>query len=291
MESPPRGQAGVQVGGQAAPAGERRVLELSDVTLRFGGVTSLADLTMEVRSGELLALIGPNGAGKTSVLNCVSGLYRPQAGSITLAGRDGARHALHRLAPHRIAELGIARTFQNIELFKHLTVLDNLMLGRHVRMKGGVLSGGLYWGRQRGREIEHRRHVERIIDFMNLEPLRSAVVGSLAYGNQRLVEMARALALDPDLLLLDEPTAGMNAEEKESMARFILDVHEEQGVTVVVIDHDMDVVMDIAERVVVLDFGRRIAQGTPDEVRNAPAVLDAYLGRRADGAGGGEGSS
>ena len=270
---------------------ESRQLELSGVTLRFGGVTSLSDLTMEVRSGELLALIGPNGAGKTSVLNCVSGLYRPQAGSVTLTGRDGKKHALHRLAPHRIAELGVARTFQNIELFKHLTVLDNLMLGRHVRMNGGVLSGGLYRGRQRGREIEHRRHVERIIDFMNLEPLRSAVVGSLAYGNQRLVEMARALALDPDLLLLDEPTAGMNAEEKESMARFILDIHEEQGVTVVVIDHDMDVVMDIAERVVVLDFGRGIAQGSPDEVRNDPAVLDAYLGRRADGAGGGEGSS
>ena len=268
----------------------RRILELSDLTLRFGGVTSLSGLTMEVREGELLALIGPNGAGKTSVLNCVSGLYRPQEGSITLTGRDGERHALARLAPHRIAALGVARTFQNIELFKHLTVLDNLMLGRHVRMKGGVLGGGLYWGRQRGREIEHRRHVERIIDFMNLEPLRSAVVGSLAYGNQRLVEMARALALDPDLLLLDEPTAGMNAEEKESMARFILDIHEEQGVTVVVIDHDMDVVMDIAERVVVLDFGRRIAQGSPDQVRNDAAVLDAYLGRRADGAGG-EGSS
>ena len=256
----------------------RPVLELTDLTLRFGGVTALSGLSMEVREGELLALIGPNGAGKTSVLNCISGLYRAQEGGITLTGRDGARHAPHRLAPHRIAALGVARTFQNIELFKHMTVLDNLMLGRHVHMKGGVLGGGLYMGRQRRREIEHRRYVEEVIDFMNLEPLRSAVVGNLAYGNQRLVEMARALALDPHILLLDEPTAGMNAEEKESMARFILDVHEERGITVVVIDHDIDVIMDISDRVVVLDFGRRIAQGTPEQVRNDPAVIDAYLG-------------
>ena len=260
------------------------ILELTELSLRFGGVTALSGLSMEVREAELLALIGPNGAGKTSVLNCISGLYRAQEGSITLTGRDGARHALHRLAPHRIAALGVARTFQNIELFKHMTVLDNLMLGRHVHMKGGVLGGGIYLGRQRRREIEHRRYVEEVIDFMNLEPLRSAVVGSLAYGNQRLVEMARALALDPHLLLLDEPTAGMNAEEKESMARFILDVHEERGITVVVIDHDIDVIMDISDRVVVLDFGRRIAQGTPEQVRNDPAVIDAYLGheRRED---------
>ncbi len=258
------------------------LLELSDLTLRFGGVTALSGLDMEVRQGELLALIGPNGAGKTSVLNCISGLYRPQEGSSILTGRDGSRHALDRLPPHRIAALGVARTFQNIELFKHMTVLDNLMLGRHVHMKGGVLSGGLYLGRQRRREIEHRRYVEEVIDFMHLEPLRSSVVGNLAYGNQRLVEMARALALDPHVLLLDEPTAGMNAEEKESMARFILDVHEERGITVVVIDHDIDVIMDISDRVVVLDFGRRIAQGTPREVRSDPAVIDAYLGARRE---------
>ena len=258
------------------------LLELTDVTLRFGGVRALSGLGMEVREGELLALIGPNGAGKTSVLNCVSGLYRPRKGSIMLTARNGTRHALHRMAPHRIAALGVARTFQNIELFKHMTVLDNLMLGRHTHMKGGVLGGGLYVGRQRRREIEHRRYVEEVIDFMRLEPLRRAVVGSLAYGNQRLVEMARALALDPRVLLLDEPTAGMNAEEKESMARFILDVNEERGVTVVVIDHDIDVVMDIADRVVVLDFGRGIAEGTPDRVRSDPAVIDAYLGARPD---------
>ena len=261
------------------------ILELNDLSLRFGGVTALAGFSMEVREGELLALIGPNGAGKTSVLNCISGLYRPQAGTITLTGRDGTHHPLHRLPPHRIAALGVARTFQNIELFKHMTVLENLMLGRHVHMKGGILSGGLYLGRQRRAEIEHRRYVEEVIDFMNLEPLRAAEVGNLAYGNQRLVEMARALALDPALLLLDEPTAGMNAEEKESMARFILDVHEERGVTVVVIDHDIDVIMDISGRVIVLDFGRQIAEGTPEEVRRDPAVIDAYLGRaREDGA-------
>ena len=205
------------------------LLNLRNLSLRFGGVTALSGLGMEVREGELLALIGPNGAGKTSVLNCISGLYRPQEGSIVLTGRDGVPHALHRLPPHRIAALGVARTFQNIELFKHMTVLENLMLGRHVHMTGGVLSGGLYLGRQRRVEIEHRKVVEGVIDFMNLEPLRSSVVGNLAYGNQRLVEMARALALEPRILLLDEPTAGMNAEEKELMARFILDVHEETG--------------------------------------------------------------
>ena len=260
------------------------VLQLHELDLRFGGVTALSGFSMEVRRGELLALIGPNGAGKTSVLNCVSGLYRAQEGTITLTGAGGTRHALHRLPPHRIAALGVARTFQNIELFKHMTVLENLMLGRHVHMKGGVLSGGLYLGRQRRAEIEHRRHVEEVIDFMNLEPLRSREVGNLAYGNQRLVEMARALALDPAVLLLDEPTAGMNAEEKESMARFILDVHEERGVTVVVIDHDIDVIMDISDRVVVLDFGRKIAEGTPEEVRRDVAVIDAYLGRARGGA-------
>lgn len=223
-------------------------------------------------------MIGPNGAGKTSLLNCISGLYRPQEGEIVFLDRDRKRHFLHRLAPHRIAELGVARTFQNIELFKHMTVLENLMLGRHVHMRGGVVSGGLYWPSQRSREIEHRRHVESVIDFLDLEPFRRSVVGTLAYGIQKLVELGRALALEPDVLLLDEPLAGMNAEEKESMARFILDVHEEWGVTPVVIDHDMDVIMDIADRVVVLDFGRVIATGPPAEIRHDARVIDAYLG-------------
>jgi len=260
---------------------DRISLSVEGVTLRFGGVTALSDVSLCVRSGELLALIGPNGAGKTSILNCVSGLYRPQEGSITFKDRSGRRHALHRLAPHRIARLGIARTFQNIELFAHMTVLDNLMLGRHVHTSGGVVSGGIFWGRQRAVEIESRVRVEAVIDFMNLESIRRATVGSLPYGKQKLVELARALSLDPELLLLDEPMAGMNSEEKESMARFILDAHEEWGVTPVMIDHDMDVIMDIADRVVVLDFGKVLAEGTPAQIRENPAVIEAYLGQEA----------
>lgn len=255
-------------------------LQLRELVLRFGGVTALAGISLEVRRGELFALIGPNGAGKTSVLNCVSGLCRPAAGSISAMDRRGARHCLHTLRPHRIAALGVARTFQNIELFKHMTVLENLMLGRHVHMSGGVLSGGLYWGRQRRVEIEHRKHVERVVDFLRLEPLRESEVGALAYGNQKLVELGRALAMEPTLLLLDEPMAGMNAEEKESMARFVLDVNQEWGVTVVVVDHAVDVIMDIADRVAVMDFGKKIAEGRPEQVRNDPAVVAAYLGRQ-----------
>ncbi|MDX1394476.1 MAG: ABC transporter ATP-binding protein [Gemmatimonadota bacterium] len=253
-------------------------LTLESLTLRFGGVAALAGVSLTVRDRELLALIGPNGAGKTSILNCISGLYRPQQGTIRFVDRDGRAHTLNRLAPHRIARLGVARTFQNIELFRHMSVLDNLMLGRHVHMKGGVLAGGLYMGAQRDREIEHRRVVEDVIDFLRLEPYRRSSVGNLAYGIQKLVELGRALALEPDILLLDEPLAGMNAEEKESMARFILDVHEERGVTPVVIDHDMDVIMDISDRVAVLDFGRVIATGTPDEIRSDASVIEAYLG-------------
>ena len=257
----------------------RASVRVDGVTLRFGGVTALTDVRLDIRGGELLALIGPNGAGKTSVLNCISGLYRPTAGTITLEEASGRAHALHRLPPHRIARLGVARTFQGIELFKHMTALDNLMLGRHVHMRGGVLSGGLFWGPQRRIEIRNRVRVEEIIDFLNLEPIRHAVVGNLPYGQQKLVELGRALALDPEILLLDEPMAGMNSEEKESMARFILDVHEEWGVTTVVIDHDMDVIMDISERVVVLDFGQVIAAGPPSRIREDPRVVEAYLGQ------------
>ena len=255
-------------------------LQLRDVALRFGGVTALAGISLEVERGELFALIGPNGAGKTSVLNCVSGLYRPASGSIAAIDRRGVRRYVHTLPPHRIAAMGVGRTFQNIELFKHMTVLDNLMLGRHVHMTGGVLSGGLYWGGQQRVEIEHRKQVERIVDFLRLEPLRDSEVGNLAYGDQKLVELGRALALDPSLLLLDEPMAGMNAEEKESMARFVLDVNQEWGVTVVVVDHAIDVVMEIADRVAVMDFGEKIAEGTPQQVRADPAVVTAYLGRQ-----------
>ena len=259
-------------------------LRVRDLSLRFGGVAALSGLDFDVRRGELLAVIGPNGAGKTSVLNCVSGLYRPASGSIAVVDRKGASRFVHRAAPHRIAALGVARTFQNIELFKQMTVLENLMLGRHVHMTGGVLSGGVYWGRQRRVETRHRVHVERVVDFLRLEPLRDSEVGALAYGAQKRVELGRALAMEPSLLLLDEPTAGMNAEEKESMARFVLDVNQEWGVTVVVVDHDIDVIMDIADRVVVLDFGKKIAEGPPAEVRADPVVADAYLGRSGTGA-------
>ncbi|MDH3225163.1 MAG: ABC transporter ATP-binding protein [Gemmatimonadota bacterium] len=252
-------------------------IRVEGLTLYFGGVTALSGLDMEIRGGELLALVGPNGAGKTSVLNCISGLYRPQEGRILLTTGSGEQHQLQRLPPHRIARLGVGRTFQNIELFKHMTVLDNVTLGRHVHLTGSVLSGGLWW-RQRAAEFEHRLAAEKVIDFLELESVRKSTVGSLPYGKQKLVELGRALALEPEILLLDEPMAGMNAEEKEAMARFILDVHEEWGITPVVIDHDMDVIMDISDRVVVVDFGRKIAEGPPERIRSDPAVIDAYLG-------------
>ncbi len=256
-------------------------IAIEEVSLRFGGVAALDEVTLELRAGSLHALIGPNGAGKTSLLNCVSGLYRPQGGSITLFDAGGGRHRIDGLAPHRIAPLGVARTFQNIELFRHMTVLENVTLGRHVHMRGGVLGGGLYWGRQRREEVRHRRAVEDVIDFLELQAVRGQLVGNLSYGQQKLVELGRALAAEPTFLLLDEPMAGMNAEEKEAIARYVLDVHEEWGVTPVVIDHDMDVLMDICDRVAVLDFGRLIAVGPPDEVGRSRAVIDAYLGEEA----------
>ncbi len=261
------------------------LLEVHDVTLRFGGVSALTEVSFTVTQGNIHAVIGPNGAGKSSLLNCASGLYHPQEGRIVLhtgAELGATSHELTRLPPHRIARLGVARSFQNIELFAHLTVLENLMLGRHIHMSHSVAASLLWFGPARRQEIAHRGLVEEVIDLLALQAYRHHAVGSLAYGIQKRVELGRALCIQPALLLLDEPMAGMNAEEKEDMARYILDVHELAGVTVVLIEHDMNVVMDISDQVSVLDFGRLIADGTPDEVKGSPAVIEAYLG--AEGA-------
>jgi len=260
------------------PAG-RPALEIRDIELRFGGVVALHDVGFTVTQGHIHAVIGPNGAGKSSLLNCVSGLYHPQQGSITLhTGDGGTTHQLTKLAPHKIARLGVARSFQNIELFSGLTVLENLMLGRHTHMSQSIAASLLWFGPAQRQEIAHRGLVEEVIDLLSLQAFRHKPVGSLAYGIQKRVELGRALTVQPALLLLDEPMAGMNSEEKEDMARYVLDVHELAGVTVILIEHDMAVVMDISDRVSVLDFGRLIADGTPDEVKANPAVIEAYLG-------------
>jgi branched-chain amino acid transport system ATP-binding protein len=249
------------------------LLEIRDVSKAFGGVQAVSKVGLDVAKGALMSVIGPNGAGKTTLLNMISGFYHPDRGSILLEGAD-VTHA----APSKIAEHGVARTFQNIALFRGMTVLDNLMLGRHVHMKTGVLSAFLYWGLAQKEEVAHRRRVEDIIDFLRIQDLRRRPCGSLAYGLQKRVELGRALALDPKVLLLDEPMGGCNHEEKEDMARFILDVNEEWGTTIILIEHDMGVVMDISDRVAVLDMGQKIAEGTPDEVRANPQVIKAYLG-------------
>jgi len=253
------------------------VLEVEGVTLAFSGLVALDGVSFDVREGELLAIIGPNGAGKTSIFNCLNGVYRPQSGRMRFLGHD-----LGRLRPHEIARLGVARVFQSIELFPQMTVADNLMLGRHHLMRAGLLAGSLWLGPARREEVRHRRRVEEVIDFLEMEAIRDHRVAGLPYGLQKRVQLGRALAMEPKLLLLDEPVAGMNLEETEDIARFILDVQEELGVTQIIVDHDMAVVLDVAERVVVLDFGRKIAEGTPQEIRTHPDVARAYLGEQLE---------
>jgi branched-chain amino acid transport system ATP-binding protein len=249
------------------------LLDVRDISLSFGGVRALSDVSFDIRKGEIRAIIGPNGAGKSSMLNCINGFYHPQKGTIAYKGVTRQQ-----MRPHEAAAQGIARTFQNIALFRGMSTLDNIMTGRLLKMKQNLLMQAIYWGPAQREETEHRARVEAIIDFLEIQAIRKTPVGKLPYGMQKRVELGRALAAEPELLLLDEPMAGMNVEEKEDMCRFILDVNEEFGTTIALIEHDMGVVMDISDRVVVLEYGRKIADDTPDVVRTDQKVIDAYLG-------------
>jgi branched-chain amino acid transport system ATP-binding protein len=249
------------------------LLVAEDLELRFGGITALDGVSFSVERGELFALIGPNGAGKTSIFNCLNGVYRPQRGSIRLEGTE-----LVRKPPATIAALGIARTFQNLGLFANLTLVENLMLGRHHLMRTGFVAGMLWWGRAKREEVEHRAAVERVVDLLELEAYRHTPAGQLPYGVQKRVELGRALAMEPKLLVLDEPVAGMNLEETEDMARYLVEVREELGLAMIMVEHHMALVMDLADRVLALDFGSPLTLGTPDEVQSDPRVAEAYLG-------------
>jgi branched-chain amino acid transport system ATP-binding protein len=249
------------------------ILSVENISLAFGGVQALSDISFDVKEHEIRAIIGPNGAGKSSMLNVINGVYHPQEGTITFRGEKR-----HEMEPHRVASQGVARTFQSLALFKGMSVLDNLMTGRNLQIKTNLFQQALYWGAAQTEELKHRERVEHIIDFLEIQSIRKTPVGRLPYGLQKRVDLGRALAMEPSLLLLDEPMAGMNVEEKQDMCRFVLDVNEEFGTTIVLIEHDMGVVMDISDRVVVLDYGKKIGDGPPDEVRNNQAVIDAYLG-------------
>ena len=249
------------------------VLEMQNISLAFGGVKALTDISFNVREHEIRAIIGPNGAGKSSMLNVINGVYTPQQGSIMFAGEQ-----FNKMNPRRAAEMGVARTFQNLALFKGMSVLDNIMAGRNLRMTSGIFAQAFRLGSAEREEIRHREFVENLIDFLEIQAYRKTPVGRLPYGLQKRVDLGRALAMEPRLLLLDEPMAGMNIEEKQDMSRFILDVNDEFGTTIVLIEHDMGVVMDISDRVVVLDYGKKIGDGTPEQVRQNEAVISAYLG-------------